>query len=208
MTKGLLITIEGGEGSGKTTAAKSVVEKLKEVGYDAVYLREPGGNATAEKIRNIVVNEEGLDPYVQLLLFSAARACIVDDIKNAIDSGKIVVMDRYVLSTLVYQGRVGGIPIYQIKTLTNIATKSLAKPNIEFILDISAEEGLKRIVDNNRETNVFDKLNIDFHNKVNEAFRHTSYAQERYIINASKDKEEVFDSIIKYIYKYLINNGF
>lgn len=208
MTKGLLITIEGGEGSGKTTVAKRVVEKLKEVGYDAVYLREPGGNATAEKIRNIVVNEEGLDPYVQLLLFSAARACIVDDIKNAIDSGKIVVMDRYVLSTLVYQGRVGGIPIYQIKTLTNIATKSLAKPNIEFILDISAEEGLKRIADNNRETNVFDKLNIDFHNKVNEAFRYTSYAQERCIIDASKDKEEVFDSIIKYIYKYLINNGF
>jgi len=193
---GLFITIEGGEGSGKTTTAKAVVDILNSKGYSAVYFREPGSNETAEKIRDIAVNTPNIDPYVQLLLFSASRASIIDDIKAALDEGKIVIMDRYVLSTMVYQGHVAGIPMYHINRITAIATKGLRRPDMEFILDIPAEIGLERIRANGREINEMDKLDISFHEKVNDAFKYSSYSYARHVIDATQSKEEVVNQII------------
>ena len=200
---GLFITIEGGEGSGKTTAAKAVVDALNNKGYSAVYFREPGSNETAEKIRDIAVNTPHIDPYVQLLLFSASRASIIDDIKAALDEGKIVIMDRYVLSTMVYQGHVGGIPMHYINNITAIATKGLRRPDMEFILDIPAEIGLERIRGNGREINEMDKLDITFHEKVNSAFKYSSYSLARRVIDATQSKDEVFHQIMEAINKII-----
>lgn len=194
---GLFIALEGGEGSGKTTLASKLQKYYTHQGYNVVLTREPGGNALAEKIRNCVINNEA-DAITQLFLFAAARRLNVKEtIKPALKNGSIVICDRYVTSSLVYQGIVQNVPSYQIKTIMSIATEGLL-PEIEILLDISAEEGLKRIQD--RENNKFDEKGLEFHTKVNEAYLKISCVNRnrRRIIDASQDPDTVaYDAIEK-----------
>ena len=193
---GLFIALEGGEGSGKTTLANKLQKYYTHQGYNVVLTREPGGNALAEKIRNCVVNNE-MDAVTQLFLFAAARRLNVKEIiKPALKNGSIVICDRYLTSTFVYQGVVQKVPFYQIKTIMTIATEGLL-PEIEVLLDIPAEEGLKRI--SNRENNKFDEKGLEFHKKINEAYLKNSCVNRnrRRIIDASQDPDTVAYDVIE-----------
>lgn len=186
---GLFITLEGGEGSGKTTCAKLLVANLIAQGYDAVYVREPGGNKAAESIRNIVLNND-FKPETELLLFSASRSIIVDQINKYLSDGRIVICDRYIASTYVYQGIVGGVSYKYLDPIIFLSTKGLT-PTVEFLLDIPAEIGLERVSKNNRETNVLDNRGLEYHKKVNKAYHNVMACGRKVIIDATDEVDNI-----------------
>ena len=202
--KGMFITIEGGEGSGKSTLAQSLYEEYKNKDYDVILTREPGGNDIAEQIRNIVVNND-IDAETQLLLFTAARRIHCKNvIIPALNEDKFVICDRYVTSSLIYQGIIGGVPIEKAIKLQRFAIYHNGKgaiPDIEFILNIDPEKGLERIKNRNG-NNLFDKKSIDYHRDINRAFtnaRSLSIANKVYNINADENKEIVKAQAIDFI---------
>ncbi|HOX53933.1 MAG: dTMP kinase [Candidatus Omnitrophica bacterium] len=144
--KGKFITFEGSEGSGKSTHAKLLKDYLKKKGFSVELIREPGGTRISEKIRNIILDpkNKAMTDICETLLYMAARVQIVKEvIKPALDKGKIVICDRFLDSTIVYQGYGGGIDLDLIKKLGNLATLGI-KPDLTFLLDIETKEGLRR----------------------------------------------------------------
>lgn len=209
---GLFITLEGGEGSGKTTLAKSLKEHYESLGYEVVLTREPGGTEIGERIRNIVVNEE-LDSFTEFLLFSAARRLnVLNIIVPALDNGKIVICDRYITSSIVYQSLIGKgkCTTYSIKKLSDFAVTPLDRgistyPNIEFLLDVDTKNSIKRIK-NREDNNKFDNRSINYHQKINNAYRNAlSYSEsdKKYVINANNEKDEVKTNVINLINEYI-----
>lgn len=179
MKKGLFITLEGGEGAGKSTQSRRLKAALESAGRDVVLTREPGGTPEAEKIRDLLVQRDGGDwtPMAECLLFFAARQMHVETlIKPALAAGKIVICDRFTDSTIAYQGYGHG---FHIPTIEQIAKLSLGdfKPDLTFILDLPVSEGLKRSLKQkdsaggkeNTEDR-FEKLKIDFHEKLRQGF--------------------------------------
>lgn len=210
---GLFVVLEGGEGSGKTTLAKNLEEHYKSLGYDVLVTREPGGTKVAEEIRNFVLNNN-FDNYTELFLFLAARRThILNTILPALDEGKIVICDRYVTSTLVYQGVMGNIPTYFIKDLMNVVTTPLDRgkciyPDIEFLLNVDANVSMKRI-ENRNDNNKFDNKDIDYHKKVNKAYLYQikkSNSKEYHIINANNNEDNIKNNIIYFIENYINSN--
>lgn len=202
--KGIFITIEGGEGSGKSTLAKSLYEEYKKKDYDVVLTREPGGIETAEKIRDIAVSND-IDPITHLLLFTAARRINCKDvIIPALNEDKIVICDRFVTSSMIYQGIMGGVPAEEIIRLQKFAiyhNGKVAIPDIEFILNIDPEKGMERIR-NRGLNNIFDMKSLDYHRDINRAFanaRSLSIANKVYNINADTSKEIVKAQAIDFI---------
>jgi len=146
MTRGLFLSFEGGEGSGKSLQAKRLAAELTKRGRDVLLTREPGGTAAGERIREIVLHaqEIALSPEAQVLLYSTARAQNVREvIRPALEAGKIVIADRFFDSTMAYQGYGHGVPLASIKDVTALACGSLA-PDRTFLLDIPVETGLGR----------------------------------------------------------------
>ena len=143
---GLLITLEGGEGGGKTTQIVRLKKHLIEAGKDVVVLREPGGTAISEQIREVVLSSKntGIAFTTEVLLFQAARSQIYREIVlPSLKAGKVVVMDRSRDSSVVYQGMVRGFGTELIEQLNDISTKK-TYPDITFLLDIPVDIGLKR----------------------------------------------------------------
>ncbi len=142
--KGKFITFEGSEGCGKSTQSRLLYEYLKKNGYKVVYLREPGGTRISERIREILLDpKDHITPAAETLLYMAARAQIVDEIiKPALLKGKIVICDRFLDSTIAYQGYGLGIDINMIKSIGNFATEEI-KPDLTILLDLPVHEGLK-----------------------------------------------------------------
>lgn len=201
---GLFIALEGGEGSGKSTLAKKLSLYYTYQGYNVVLTRQPGGTPLGEKIRDIVVNND-MDPYMQLMLFAACiRSGVEDIVKPALNEGSIVICDRYITSTLIYQGVAENVSKYKIMTLLKAITDNLL-PELEILLDISAEEGLKRTKNSDRSNNKFDEKSIEFHTKINNAYKDTSCVdrQWRCIIDASKDADTVSYEVIRRIDSYI-----
>jgi dTMP kinase len=146
MTRGLFLSFEGGEGSGKSLQAKRLYDELTRRGRDALLTREPGGTAAGERIREIVLHaqEIALSPEAQVLLYSTARAENVREvIRPALDAGKIVIADRFFDSTMAYQGYGHGVSLTSIKDVTALACGDL-RPDRTFLLDIPVETGLGR----------------------------------------------------------------
>ena len=192
---GLFIVFEGGEGSGKTTMAKHAVNYLIEKGYDAIYTREPGGIEAAEKIRDVVVNNfTALGAVPQLFLYSASRYINTRDIIiPAMDEGKIVICDRYALSSIAYQGEAGGIPIKDVMYVQKMATMNL-KPDLEIVLDIDPFTGLKRAKAHaDGEVNEIDELDLEFH----------KFGEHKMVIDASKPVDIVKVRVEKAIARLL-----
>ncbi len=189
------ISLEGGEGAGKTTVAKDIKKRLEDKGYKVYLTREPGGTLVAENIRDIIMNNE-LDIETEALLFAAAR---LDHVNNVVlkklKEGYFVICDRYVDSSIVYQEYVGGcksVRDYNKYVLENYM------PNQTFFFDVSVKLGLERVFENEREKNRFDKRDLDFHNKVYDAYKQLAKDNKRIItIDASKSIKEVSDIIIK-----------
>ena len=192
----MFITLEGPEGSGKTTAVESAVKKLQEMGYEIVRTREPGGTPIAEQIRNVILDKANtsMDPRTEALLYAASRRQhLVEKVWPAIKEGKIVICDRYLDSSLAYQGGARGLGIDNVLNINLFATEN-TWPDLTLLFDIKPEEGLKRIAANaSREVNRLDLEKIEFHQKVRESFLYLAkkYPERFIIIDASKSREEV-----------------
>ncbi len=167
--KGTFIVLDGGEGAGKTTVAKAVVEKL---GWNAIYTREPGGSQYAEKIRELLLSDDAKhsDAETQFALFWAARRDFLKHVvKPALEDGKTVITDRFDSSTYAYQIMAQGNSKLE-KLFWQVRDVFLGdlKPDMYILLDIDPQEGLKRAHSRGEETlNHFDKRKMDFHLAVN-----------------------------------------
>ncbi len=202
----MFITLEGGEGSGKSTAIKTIVPRLKELGYDVILTREPGGTPIAEEIRNVILDKKNvaMDPMTEALLYAASRRQhIIEKIIPALKSGKIVVCDRFLDSSLAYQGGGRGLGIDKVYELNQYATNGLL-PDLTIFFELKPEDGLKRIEANSsREVNRLDVEKMSFHKKVYDSFETlASRFPNRIVrIDASLDPktvaEEAYEEIMK-----------
>lgn len=192
----MFITLEGPEGSGKTTAVENAVKRLQEMGYEIVRTREPGGTPIAEEIRNVILDKKNtnMDPRTEALLYAASRRQhLVEKVWPALKEGKIVICDRYLDSSLAYQGGARGLGIDEILNVNLFATEN-TWPDLTLLFDITPEEGLKRIAANaDREVNRLDLEKIEFHHKVRNTFLSLAerYPDRFVVIDASKSREEV-----------------
>ena len=146
MSRGLFITLEGGEGAGKTSQINLLKEKLNKLDYSVLVTREPGGTIGAEAIRHVILSgaAEEMGAEMEALLFCAARSDHVENvIRPALEDGKIVISDRFFDSTRVYQGASGKVDLEFLKGLEKIACEN-AWPDLTLILDLDPEEGMKR----------------------------------------------------------------
>lgn len=204
----MFITFEGGEGSGKTTCIKKVVKTLKEQGHVVVLTREPGGTPISEEIRNVILDKKNvdMDPRTEALLYAASRRQhIVQKILPSLKEGKIVISDRFLDSSLAYQGGARKLGIDEILHVNMYATEGL-EPDITFFFDIEPEEGLKRIAANaGREVNRLDVEKLSFHYEVRKYFQELTkrFSKRFVVIDASKDAEHVYQEVIKEIEKRL-----
>lgn len=187
--KGQLITFEGGEGAGKSTLITYIAEKLRSLGYEVMQTREPGGCVLSEKIRTLLF-ENAPSKRAELLLMLAARAEHVHTkIRPALEKGTIVLCDRFVHSTLAYQGAGREMGIEQIKPLCVFAAEGI-EPDLGLYLDIDPVAGLKR-AHSRTETNRMESEEIAFHNRVQGAFSEMAKKGSLIQINASLSIEEV-----------------
>ncbi|MEW6008982.1 MAG: dTMP kinase [Candidatus Omnitrophota bacterium] len=167
--KGIFISFEGPEGSGKTTHAKFLYQHFRRLKLPVLYVREPGSTNIGEKIRAILLDRNNrLSDTTEMLLYMAAHSHIVEEIiAPALKEGKIVIADRFLDSTVCYQGFAGNVDIEMIKNIGAFATRTLA-PNLTILLDISAEEGLAR-----RSVKIFDRMEskpLSYHQKVRQGY--------------------------------------
>ena len=194
----MFITIEGPEGSGKSSVTKKVAERLEKEGYDIVFTREPGGTDISEQIRNIILDKSNtkMDPMTEAMLYAASRRQhLVEKVWPLSKEGKIVISDRYLDSSLAYQGGARGLGIDNILQLNNFATEG-SFPDLTLLFDIDPRIGLKRIAANaNREVNRLDLEKIEFHDSVRKTFLSLAKRfKDRYvIIDASKPFDEVVE---------------
>jgi len=207
----MFITFEGPDGSGKTSISKIVVERLQKEGYKVMLTREPGGNKIAEQIRNIILDKENtaLDPKAEALLYAASRRQhLIEKVLPAIKRGEIVICDRFIDSSLAYQGGGRNLGVEEILQLNLFATDNIF-PDLTLFFDISPEEGLQRL--NHDTKRVVDRLDLEskaFHEKVYETFLDlTNRYKDRYVvINARKSIEEVAEATYQAIIKKLNEN--
>lgn len=193
----LFITIEGPEGSGKTTVLKAVVEQLSK-DYDVIATREPGGVKTAEAIRNILLEGDAMDPRTEALLFAAARReHLVEKVLPALDKGITVICDRFIDSSLAYQGYARKIGVEAIQTINDFAIEGHA-PDLTLYLDIPAEVGQARIMQNQRAQNRLDKEDEAFHARVIDGYRQLIQNHpERYeVIDATQSIDAVIQDVL------------
>lgn len=201
---GLFITIEGPEGSGKTTVAKKVVETLQNEGYKVLYTREPGGVGIAEKIRDIIldVNNTNLDPRSEALLYAASRRQhLIEKVVPALNNGYIVICDRFVDSSLAYQGHARGIGIDEIYNINLFAIDTMF-PDMTILLNIDPEVGLARIMANRQdEVNRLDLEGMNFHKLVHEGYEiiKEKYAERFTLVDGNDTPEVVFNNVYKVI---------
>ena len=160
------MTFEGTEGSGKSTALEAIAERLRSAGRAVVTTREPGAGEFGKAIREILLYGGELDPRAELFLFLADRAqhC-ADVVRPALADGEIVLCDRYIDSTVAYQGHARGLDIKEIRELNNSATVGL-KPDLTLLFDLDVVIGLRRLKDQDR----LDKEPLEFHQRVREGY--------------------------------------
>lgn len=201
MSKGYLVSFEGGEGAGKTSVLEALIKYLENHDLEYITSREPGGVEISEQIRNVILdkNNIAMDSRTEALLFAAARRQhLVQKVIPALEAGKIVLMDRYVDSSLVYQGYVRGIQIDEVYELNQFAIEGLL-PDLTLYFDLAPEIGLARInSDQDREVNRLDLENINFHNRVREGYLKLVDRFDRItVIDAEKKPSEVFEQVLK-----------
>ncbi len=172
MKKGIFITFEGPEGSGKTTHIKKLAEYLKKSGYSVVITREPGGGRISEKIREILLSLQSkkMNYITELFLYLASRAQHIENlIMPALKQGKIVLCDRFSDSTFAYQVYGRGIPFKIVKNLNDIATNKLS-PDITILLDIEASKGIQRAVNAKGTKDRLESEKLKFHKRVRNGY--------------------------------------
>jgi dTMP kinase len=209
---GYFITFEGGEGAGKTSILHSLGKKLQDLGFDVVITREPGGIDIAEKIRNIILNPEhtAMDGRTEALLYAAARRQhLVEKVQPALEEGKIILCDRFIDSSLAYQGYARGLGIDEVFSINQFAIQN-SMPDLTLLFDIEPRKGLERIAANkDRERNRLDLETIAFHEKVYEAYQILvkRFPERIQVINADQVFDDVEKDSLSLITQYLNNHN-
>jgi dTMP kinase len=198
----MFITLEGPEGSGKTSHIPPLAEYLRSLGRSVFTTREPGGTSISEQIRNILHDLKNVEmhPRTETLLYQAARAQIVEQvIKPRLVNGEIVISDRYYDSTIAYQGYGHQQDLEQVRALVKYATGGLT-PDLTILLDLDVETGLKRKKKNNEEWNRMDDHELVFYERVRNGYLEMSKAEpQRWVMVNSDQKWEDAQSEIKRI---------
>lgn len=197
--RGLFITIEGGDGSGKSTQLNLLKAYFENKDFEIIMTREPGGTNISEEIRKIILNTNYMEmsDMTEALLYAASRAQHVEElILPNLKKGKIVISDRFVDSSIVYQGYARGLGVEEISLINRFATKGL-KPDLTIYLDVSPKEGIKR----KEEQKDLDRLELEklnFHEKVNKGYKLIAKNEPERIllIDGSRKIEEIHEIII------------
>ncbi len=197
--KGIFISIEGADGSGKTTQIQMLRQYFEKKGYDVIVTREPGGTKISEEIRSIILDEKHMNmSYItEMLLYAAARAQLVEQvIAPAKKEGKIIISDRFVDSSAVYQGIARGLGTEMVYNVNRYAIAA-CEPDITFLLDIDAIEGISR-KKNQKNLDRMEQETMEFHQMVADGYR--SLAREHkeriYVIDASLPIEKIQEEIL------------
>lgn len=201
-SKGIFVTLEGGEGSGKTTVIAKLKDYLEKRSVPYIVTREPGGIEIAEKIREIILNPShtAMDSRTEALLYAASRSQhLAEKVEPALAEGKLVLCDRFVDSSLVYQGYARGIGVDEVWAINQFAIHD-RMPQLTFYLDIEPEAGLARIAaSRDREVNRLDLEDLSFHHKVREGYLQLAerFQDRIVVIDASQTVENVEQEIIR-----------
>jgi len=203
----MFITLEGPEGSGKTSHIPYLVEYLREKGYAVFPTREPGGTTISEQIRDILhdLKNAEMHPRTETLLYQAARAQIVEQvIKPRLAAGEIVISDRYYDSTIAYQGYGHQQDLEQIRALVKYATGGLT-PDLTILLDLDIEVGLKRKTQNEVEWNRMDAYTVEFHKRVRAGYLEMVKQEPMrwVVVNSEQKWDDVQSELKKVIIKGL-----
>ena len=203
----MFITLEGPEGSGKTSHIKPLTEWLTSQGYKVFATREPGGTNIGEQIRNVIhdLKNTEMHPRTETLLYQAARAQIVGQIiRPKLAEGTIVISDRYYDSTIAYQGYGHQQNLDEVRSLVKYATGGLT-PDLTILLDIDVEAGLKRKTQNASEWNRLDAYDIDFHRRVRTGYLEMVKQEPKrwVVVDASRSWDEVQKELRKIIQEHL-----
>jgi len=199
--KGVFITIEGPEGAGKTTIIQMLARQLEQYGYNVVQTREPGGIDIAEQIRHVILAKENtaMDPRTEALLYAAARRQhLVEKVKPALEQGAIIICDRFIDSSLAYQGFARGLGVDEVFSINQFAIEDMM-PVLTLYFDIDPELGLRRINQHKgREVNRLDLETIDFHQRVREGYLQLveRFSDRIQVVDASKPVDEVYSAAL------------
>ena len=206
MARGIFITFEGGEGAGKSTQIARLAESLREMGHEVVVTREPGGSPGAEAVRHVVLSgaAEPFGPAMEAILFAAARADHVDQvIRPAVARGAIVLCDRFVDSSRVYQGVTGDLEPAFMQALEKV-TVAGTMPDLTIVLDLDPEEGMKRAAARRGDETAdrYEKETLDIQRRRREAFLDIARAEPDrcVVIDAAKSPARVATAIVKAVH--------
>lgn len=212
MKKGIFITLEGPEGAGKTTIVNLLTQKLETDGYQVLQTREPGGIDIAEQIRNVILDKQNtaMDPRTEALLYAAARRQhLVEKVLPALEKNYIILCDRFVDSSLAYQGYARGLGIDEVFSINSFAIDG-RMPKLTLYFDIEPELGLERINQHKgREVNRLDLEELEFHYKVREGYQELikRYPKRIYKIDASKPIEQVLQEVEQKVREVIEEEG-
>lgn len=204
MTRGLLISFEGPDGAGKTSVLEALLPRLEALWpAGLVTTREPGGVGIAEQIREVIldVNNTAMDGTTELLLYMAARRQhLVEKVLPALDAGKLVLMDRFIDSSVAYQGYGRGLDVAAVNWLNTFATDGLV-PDLTLYFDVPSELGLARIGQSpSREVNRLDLERLDLHHRVRSGYQVLAEQEKRIVtIDASQDLPAVIEAAYQVI---------
>lgn len=206
--QGLFISMEGPDGAGKSTQIEMLRKYLEDKGYEIVITREPGGTVISEAIREVILNKEYKEmcPNTELLLYAAARAQLVSEvIRPALEAGKAVICDRFLESSVVYQGIARGLGIERVYAVNDYALEGL-RPHLTILLDLDAKEGLRR-KKQQAELDRMEAEGLEFHQKVAEGYRILAGREPERImkISATLPKEDIHAKIVLAIEERILN---
>ena len=198
MKKGLLVSLEGPDGAGKSSVLEALVPILEENGHQVVTTREPGGVLISEAIREVILDQKNteMDGKTELLLYIASRRQhLIEKVLPALESGKLVIMDRFIDSSVAYQGFGRGLGVSDIEWLNRFATDDL-KPDVTLYFDLDVEEGLARIARNkNREVNRLDLEGLDMHRRVRQGYLYAFENEPDRIVQI--DASQTLESVVQ-----------
>jgi dTMP kinase len=206
--RGKFITIEGPDGAGKTTQVQKIADYFKQKGKKTVITREPGGTALGEKLREVLLSTDGESPVpeAEALIYAASRAQLVKRvIAPALSEGIIVICDRFLDSSLAYQGWARGLGVRRVLEINRWFMEDFF-PDLTVILDIDPEVSLTRL---KGRRDRLERENMNFHKKVREGFLnvHRMFPERTKLVDASKSRELVFSDILREIERIYFERG-
>lgn len=208
MNRGVLVSFEGIEGSGKTTQAEFLYHDLSQEGVPSILLREPGGTKIGERIRELLLDpDEEISPWAELFLYLAARTELIEGkISPALKAHKVIILDRYIDSTYAYQVYGRELPYRRVSLLNRIATRAI-KPDITILVDISTSQGLKRLSETKDR---IEAENQNYHTRVRAGYlKIASRAKKRIrLMDGTLAKEDLHQKIKAIIFPFLRKKGY